>query len=131
MSPPISFLQVGFLYSQLLPLRQLEKCLCEYFMQFLVVSAIEAKYVPGVSNVIGIGYSIAIMMEEHSWCTDILRQIGITLKTHGKESDPQKQIGIILKTHGKESDPKSVVMIRDLIPFHVFLMLFQFVSKYL
>ena len=56
----------------------------------MLVSAIEAKYVivKGVSNVIGIGYSIAIMTEEHSWCTDILKQIGITLKTHGKESDP-------------------------------------------
>ena len=45
-------------------LRQSEKSLCEYFMLFLVVLAIEAK---DISNIKEIGYSINIIMEEHSF----------------------------------------------------------------
>ena len=43
------------------------ECLCGYFMLFLVVPAIEG--VKSVINIIGIGYSIIIIMGEHSWCT--------------------------------------------------------------
>ena len=45
-------------------LRQSEKSLCEYFMLFSVVLAIEAK---DISNIKEIGYSINIIMEEHSF----------------------------------------------------------------
>ena len=54
--------------------------------------------IKGVSNIIGIGYSITIIKGQYSWST---------------------------------LDATGFREIRDLIPFHVFLILFQFLSKYL
>ena len=75
-----------------------EKCLREYFIYacFCSISYRGKVIIKGVSNIIGIGYSISIFMGHYIDTLDALvfREI------------------------------------RNLIPLHVFLILFQFLSKY-
>ena len=62
--------------------------------------------IKGVSNIIGIGYSITIIERERE-----------------RERERESTVGILDATVFRE--------MRDLIPFHVFLMLLHFFSKYL